>query len=333
MPRSAKDDAVRPGSNGRKRSKAWPQFSTSLADALSALDEDQYLILERKDRPWFVQFAAQGNYGLSAELVSNAYLGPEHRLSDGSIETAAALGWAAPTGAPDEATPDKDPDGSPNFFHEWARPVAFDDVARLAVDTLVDVLQVTHPGQLHYKAFAHGGSRILLPALGPSVQPERQQQGPSETEPPPDGDRIRSLLLDLVRRTTGDDELTLDEDGDIAIRYGSGVVFIRVFGDPPLVRAFSPILGKVATPTRVLDALNELNTASVFVKWLLVNDTILGVIELFGRPFAPDHVLSACAILGQAADETDEELQERFGGKTFFGDYVPAKPPPRSGYL
>lgn len=69
------------------------------------------------------------------------------------------------------------------------------------------------------------------------------------------------------------------------------------------------------------------------MKWLLVDDTIIGVVELFGRPFTPDHVLSACALLGRVADEKDEALQAQFGGKTFFGDHSPAKPPPSAGYL
>ena len=53
---------------------------TSLAASLSALDEDQYLIIKRKDRPWFVQFAAQGSFGVRAELVSNSYLAPADQI-------------------------------------------------------------------------------------------------------------------------------------------------------------------------------------------------------------------------------------------------------------
>ena len=50
---------------------------------------------------------------------------------------------------------------------------------------------------------------------------------------------------------------------------------------------------------------------------------------------SPDPALQASLHkLGQAADEKDEELQGRFGGKTFFGDYVPPKlPPSTGGYL
>jgi hypothetical protein len=316
----------------RKRSKAWPRFATALAAALAALEENQFLILERQDRPWYVQFAAQGNYGIRTELVSNAYLAPQDQLSETAVRTAVSLGWQAPSGSPTESTPAKDPDGSPNFFRDWEQPVSFDTVAQLVVDTMVEVLEVHHPGQLHYKAFARGGARILLPELGPSVKPETPQQ-PTEPEPPPDAERIRSLLLDLVRRVTGNKDLGLDSEGDIPIRYGSGIVLIRVFGNPPIVRVFSPILGRITATDGVVEALNKLNRESTFVKWLLVNDTIIAVVELFGRPFTPDHVLSACSVLGRAADERDEALQREFGGKTFFGEYEPAKPPPSFGYL
>jgi hypothetical protein len=324
--------AVAPDREGRKQSKAWPRFATALAAALSAFEEHQYLILERQDRPWYVQFAAQGNYGLRTELVSNAYLGPEDQLPDAAVSTAASLGWQPPSDGPRESSATQDPDGSPNFFRDWERPVPFDEVAQFVVNTLIEVLDAYHPGQLHYKAFARDGTRILLPELGPSVQPETPKQ-PAQPEPPPDADSIRSSLLDLVRGVTGNKDLSADKDGDIPIRFGSGIVLIRVFGNPQVIRAFSPILGRISTTDGVVDALNKLNTESTFIKWVLVNDTIVAVIELFGRPFTPDHVLTACSVLGRAADERDEALQKEFGGKTFFGDYQPVKPPPTGGYL
>jgi hypothetical protein len=332
VPNGSRGSTPAPDRDEGKRSKAWPRFAKALAAALVAFEEHQYLILERQDRPWYVQFAAQGNYGLRTELVSNAYLAPKEQLPDAAVSTAASLGWQAPSGAPAESTPAKDPDGSPNYFRDWGQPVPFDDVAQFVVDTLVEVLEVHHPGQLHYKAFARDGARILLPELGPSVQPDTPQP-PAQPESPPDADRIRSLLVDLVRRVTGNNDLALDADGDIPIRYGSGIVLIRVFGNPPIVRVFSPILGKVTATDGVVDTLNKLNTESSFMKWLLVDDTIIAVIELFGRPFTPDHVLTACSVLGRAADERDETLQKEFGGKTYFGDYEPAKPPPSFGYL
>ena len=86
---------------------------------------------------------------------------------------------------------------------------------------------------------------------------------------------------------TGKADLSLDPDGDIEIRYGTGIVFVRVFGDPPVVPVSSPILGKL--PRRgVLEALNDLNMRSTFIKWLLVGDTVIAAIELFGRPFVPE---------------------------------------------
>src|SRR5262245_35583802 len=87
----------------RRRSKAWPRFVTALAAALSVFEEHQYLILERQDRPWYVQFAAQGNYGLRTELVSNAYLGPDDQLPDSAVSTAMALGWRQPSDGPGES--------------------------------------------------------------------------------------------------------------------------------------------------------------------------------------------------------------------------------------
>lgn len=62
---------------------AWPAFERKLAETLGALEEDQYLVVSAK-RGWvYVQFAAQGSFGLRAECVGNNYLDEAHALSAG----------------------------------------------------------------------------------------------------------------------------------------------------------------------------------------------------------------------------------------------------------
>src|SRR5215470_559829 len=141
------------------RSSAWPPFAQSLTAVLAVLEEDQYLILERKGGWGYVQFAAQGPQGLRAEAMSNAYLSSDKQLSPEAVKRMTELGWSSPTGCPEGSTPKQDPDGSPNYFRDWARPVPFETVAQLAIDTLVDVYGIAHPGWLHYKTFARGAAR------------------------------------------------------------------------------------------------------------------------------------------------------------------------------
>lgn len=330
--------AKSPDVPSRPRSKAWPQFVTSLAASLSALDEDQYLIIKRKDRPWFVQFAAQGSFGVRAELVSNSYLAPADQIAGESIDSALALGWQRPTGSPDSSTPEGDPDGSPNYFREWPQPVAFIDVARMAADTLVEVLAAPHPGTLIYNAFASDGAKILLPGLGLKPEPAETTGDSVPTSPPSatpslDAAEVSRQLLEIVRAVSGDDELDVDSDGDIPLRYGSAMVFVRVFGDPPVIRVFSPVLAEARMGVDLAQVVNELNGQHLFVKWLISDGSVVASVDLFGDPLAGQHVLHACGVLGETVNELDEQLQEQFGGRTFFGEYAPPKILGHGGYL
>ena len=97
-------------------SKAWPAFVQKLTGVLKRLKEDQFLILSVKHSNRFVQFAAQGAVGMRIETTSDSYLKEPERLGKRDISALIDAGWQPPTGSPDESTPDRDPDGSPNFF-------------------------------------------------------------------------------------------------------------------------------------------------------------------------------------------------------------------------
>ena len=239
------------------------------------------------------------------------------------------LRWLSPTGSPEGSTPKKDPDGSPNFFLEWPRPVPFDKVAQLAVDTLVDVYEIAHPGWMHYKAFARGGAQILLPTLGISREPPKAPPG---ADVPETVEAIRARVLKLVRGATSNPNLEPDPEGDIRFRFGSSAVFVRIFGDPPVVRIWSPVLGETESSSGLMARINELNAQNMFVKWLVDGSVVVVTMDLFGRGLPSEYVLTACGVVGSASNEMDEPLQAEFGGKTYFGE---TKPPPHGvgGYL
>lgn len=129
-------------------STAWPAFQDHLAEALSRLEEDQFLILTVKCSDRFVQFAGEGAFGMRVETTSNSYLAKPERLNRRQMIALEKLGWRSPTGSPKSATPEKDPDGSPNFFREFPHPVPFEEVAGFAVNTLAEILRVPHPAFL-----------------------------------------------------------------------------------------------------------------------------------------------------------------------------------------
>ena len=105
----------------KKLPAAWPAFESKLAEALADLEENQYLVVSAK-RGWvYVQFSGQGSFGLRAECVGNNYLDEAHALSAGQMTALGRIGWSAPTGTPAEASPKRQPEGSPNFFRDFDR--------------------------------------------------------------------------------------------------------------------------------------------------------------------------------------------------------------------
>jgi hypothetical protein len=165
----------------RRRSphSAWPAFEKKLAETLAALEEDQYLVVSAK-RGWaYVQFAAQGAYGLRAECMSNNYLDAAHPLGARQIARLERMGWSAPTGTLEEVLKKRRNRGSPNFFRDFARPVPCADAARMAVRALTEVFAIQHPGYLVYKAFDKKERTILVPTLGL----KREEPAPAAGKP------------------------------------------------------------------------------------------------------------------------------------------------------
>jgi len=322
-PTSASAPAARPTKAPARRRQAWNEYAKLVARILDALDAGQFLILTPADRPGFVQFAAQGMQGLRAEAVSNAFLPSDHQLGDDALAAALRLGWQPPTGEPG-TTPEHDPEGSPNYFCEWSAPVPYRDVARLAVDTLTEVFDVSHPARVLYEAFTSEGTAILLPSLGERAT-HNDPSSEDDLRPASTAAEVAQQVLAVLRRASGNPDLQPDANGEMAIRFGSSAVFFQVFGDPPIVRAYSPALTQVPLDPKVAIALNELNSSTAFTKWLAVDDMIIAAIDLFGDPLVERHVVHACEVLGSTADNVDDQLQQQFGGKTFFGEYTHPK--------
>jgi hypothetical protein len=144
--------------------EAWKQFAYELAQALSALEEDEWLILSVKNRQRFVQFMNQGGAGYRAEAVSDFYLSDDERLSEWDRGALLELGWGAPTNLPDEFG--YSPDGSPNYYLDLAKPAPLNELALLAVNTLIHVYGAEHPNALEYATGSEEKASIRFPNLG-----------------------------------------------------------------------------------------------------------------------------------------------------------------------
>ena len=236
-----------------RRSADWPAFAQRLASVLGALQEDQCLVVSLKGTNRYVQFAAQGHWGLRAECVSNEYLSGPERLDERQLARLRELGWHDPTGSAPESTPERDPDGSPNHFVECSAKAAVAGLADLAVTTLVDVLGVAHPGFLEYKAFDSQDQALVFDELGLR-----------RVAPPTGADVVADLehrLLATARETTGLGSLEYDDDRDIGFVHGRIGVLVSLVGNPARVRLRALMVTDVPAwpfvPERIERALEE----------------------------------------------------------------------------
>lgn len=162
-PEPPADSTVDMTPNQKRLYKAWIDFDRRLMEVLSALGEDEYLIISRKGSNRFVQFAGQGAHGMRVETVSNFYL-PEHQqFSEAQHDRLLEFGWNAPCNLPDQFG--HEPVGSPNYFLDLPQPVDFRYVALLAVNTLLGPIGAEHPLDLEYQSFAESGEGIRWPTL------------------------------------------------------------------------------------------------------------------------------------------------------------------------
>jgi hypothetical protein len=146
-------------------------------------------------------------------------------------------------------------------------------------------------------------------------------------------ERVKMVVASLLGSTA--DQLRVDSDGDIGIRAGSAMIFVRVQEDPPLVDVFSPLLTGVQPTETLYRRLSDLTNGMVVGRIYCTGDTVWASIPVFGHDFQPTHLLIALRAMVELADDLDDQLRHEFGGSRFFGaeaDGITSVPDP-TGYL
>jgi len=111
-----------------------------------------------------------------------------------------------------------------------------------------------------------------------------------------------------------------DADGDVAIRVGSTMLFLRTSADGQEVVLFAPVVHDIAGRSRATEVLNDLNVEARWVKFQLIKDRVFVTISVLAQPFAPAHLRQAVRILSDVADGIDNDLAAKLNGRTTFSD-------------
>lgn len=134
---------------------------------------------------------------------------------------------------------------------------------------------------------------------------------------PRNADELRAAVhatLEAMLGTgeNGTGELVVDDDGDIPIRWGSALVYVRVLEDNPVIRIFSPIMRDVQVTDELRTAVNELNKSHLFVNAFWADGVVLLTADVPGAPFVPHHLVNLLNTIAETADSLDDQLHSRF---------------------
>ncbi|SCL22429.1 hypothetical protein GA0070616_2535 [Micromonospora nigra] len=315
-----------------KVTEAWRKFARALAERLPALPAGAHLEVTLDptasgtgDAVYSVGVDVGEQGRLAARAVGNALLPQGYRLDRAAVADMVALGWSPPGVV----------EGSGEQF---GLHCTTDEATRLATvlsRTMRDVYGAPHPAFLVY--LVHDADEEPLPGgplgtarseFGPDRDVETdldealaaaaKSQAAVESDVLALAERVRTVVSTMLKSDS--DRLQVDSDGDINIRAGSAMVFVRVRDNPPLVDVFSPVLTEVEPTERLYVKLSELTNRMPIGRLYCAEDTVWASIPVFGRNFQPTHLMLAVQVMTGLADELDDRLHGEFGGKRFFGE-------------
>src|SRR5215218_5230785 len=256
---------------------------------------------------------------LEALAVGNAELPEGYRMNRAAVADLVALGWSPPGVLPDSG-------------ESFGLRTTVGDAAKLSTivsRTLRDVYGAPHPAFLVYLVHDIDDEPIDTVPLGTARHEPTLEEGlnlddlqnaaalaHAAEEAIPLEERVRTVVATMSKTTV--DQLQEDADGDIGIRAGSAMVFVRVRDNPPLVDVFSPILTEVEPTERLYVKLSELTNRMPIGRLYCTNDTVWASVPVMGRDFQPTHLSLAIQVMTGLADELDDRLHGEFGGRRFF---------------
>ena len=295
----------------RSTAQAWTEFQSRLSEVISVIDDSGDLVIgtasESADAGPFVRFSSPVRDLIRSEAASNAALGDSFQLTPPLLQNMEDLGWQPPTSEGERP--------SPNFWVEEPQEDS-DRLSELAVEALRDVYGVQHPVFLAPDQLAE----ILQPKPDPIAADITDLDVEDVLATVPGSQEHLNNLVDEELTDMFGHRPIRDEEGDIAIRVGSTMLFLRTSPDAREIILFATVVHDVEGRSRAMEVLNDLNVDARWVKFQLIRDRVFVTLSLPARPFVPAHLHQAVRIMSQVADGIDNELANKLNGRTTFED-------------
>ena len=122
-----------------------------------------------------------------------------------------------------------------------------------------------------------------------------------------------ATVADLIE----EDELRHDQDGDIPVRAGLSVLFVRVLRDRPAVQIFGDLVVDVRDAGRIPEELGILNGGHPFATFFAQDDRICVKHLLCAAPYTPSHLRLVLDSMLSSVDDVARDLAARVKGKRF----------------
>jgi hypothetical protein len=315
-----------------KVTEAWREFAGALAALMPRLSSGAYVDITLDPTAsgtgaavYSVSLRVLDDGVVEALAVGNGALPAGFRMDRSSVADLVALGWSPPGVMPD----------SGDSFGLRTEIGQAKQLAAIVSRTLRDVYGAPHPAFLVYLVHDDQDEPIVSAPLAtarhePSIDVALSLKDLDDDdvltealanaagEIIPLEERVKTVVATMSKTTV--DQLQLDTDGDIGIRAGSAMVFVRVRDNPPLVDVLSPILTEVEPTEQLYVKLSELTNRMPIGRLYCAHDTVWASIPVFGRNFQATHLMLAVQVMTGLADELDDRLHGEFGGKRFFGE-------------
>ncbi len=292
----------------RSTSQAWAVFTRRLEEVISVMDSTADLKIgcrdDGADDTGYVLFHCEDSGTIRMEAASNAVLQEGLQLSAQQLTKMAEMGWQAPDMI----------QGSSNL---WLTAPADDcaGLAEICTATLRDIYGVAHPIFLDPDQLAE----VLQPPTEPLSRLPESNSEFDRAIPPSSYDHLCGLLDQTLIKRFGHLPIR-DDEGDIAIRVGSTIVFVRATPDAREVIVFALIVHELSGRSRAAERLNDLNVEARYVRFSMIRDRVLVSLSVFAKPFVPSHFLQALDIVSELADGIDHELARELRGRTVFNE-------------
>jgi len=307
----------------RSTAQAWAEFQNRLSEVISMIDDTADLTIGIESvgsgSPPFVRLSSPRPGVIRCEAASNAVIGDNFQLPAELLTAMEQQGWQPPTVGEEQESATENPEHTPNFWVELPQ-VESDRLSELAVSALRDIYGVQHPVFLAPDQLAEALQPIRTPVeTDSSTRVIEVDQADLQSTMPRDQQNLNDLVDAELADIYGHPPIR-DAEGDVAIRVGSTMLFLRTSADGQEVVLFAPVVHDIAGRSRAAEVLNDLNVEARWVKFQLIKDRVFVTISVLSRPFVPAHLRQAVRILSDVADGIDNELAAKLNGRTTFSD-------------